>query len=566
MKQVKWMFLLSLLLLCFETLAVTATTWLQKHIIDDVFLQGHYEKLGGILLLFAVSFIAYAVLFTIAPHTFHRIQAKIRSLLTHEFMGYMQKIPVQTYHNNRVTKYVHFLSYDVEQIAGTIGGFLPRFFQTVVTIVLLSIIILLSSPLLLLSIFLFGILYVLTGKYFVSRIRQATKDVQNKKTDLLIHMEEGIASTREVMAFNRLNWETKMYNKYFRKYFDAVMTEAKITNRQLLASEPIKWGANIIVLGYGGYGVIQGTISIGLFLVVYQFTSQLMDALQRLFEYSMNLSSKYALIDRIRSVMDGPIEKQGSIPLKENVKEIRFEKVSFSYQHDEEKQVLNDLTLTIPTGKKVAFVGTSGGGKSTIAQLLIRFYHQTEGEMYVNGIPFHQVKYSDWMKKVGIVSQEPYLFPDTIRNNITMGRKNISDEQIDLAITLTEMNDYIKLLPHGLETKIGERGITLSGGQRQRLALARVIVNNPEVLILDEATSALDLETERKVQGHFDHIRRGKTTIVIAHRLSTVRNADVIFVMDKGQITAKGTHDELLESSMMYKQLVYADQTYASGA
>jgi ABC-type multidrug transport system fused ATPase/permease subunit len=564
-KKIKWFFLLSLLLLCLESMSIIATTALQKYIIDDVFINGQYDKLVPILLMFAGAFIAYALLFTIAPHTFHRIQARIIDVLTRDFMNYMQRIPVKTFHNERVTKYVHYLSNDVSQVAGMIGGYIPRLIQLFVTIAVLSVIIFLSSPVLLVSILVFSALYIAMGRHFSPLIRKAGKEAQDRKTDLLIHIEEGISSTREVMAYNRTEWETSIYNRHFKRYFDAVMKQAKINNRQILASEPLKWGASLIVLGYGGYSVIQGNLTIGMFIIIYQFTGQLMDSLHRLFAFPMDLSNIYANVDRLRSVIESPAEKDGSLPFNEKIESITFSGVSFSYSKDSDNNVLHDLTFTIPSGKKIAFVGTSGGGKSTIAQLLMRFFKPSEGKILVNSYALHDVVYSDWTKRIGFVTQEPYIFPDTVRNNLLLGRE-ISHEKMIKACEMAQIHEYIECLSEGYDTEIGERGITLSGGQRQRLALARAIISNPEVLILDEATSALDLETERLVQYNFDLVREGKTTIVIAHRLSTVQNADIIFVMDNGSIVEQGTHDELMQGNTVYKSLVYAEKTLEVGA
>jgi ABC-type multidrug transport system fused ATPase/permease subunit len=564
-KKIKWFFLLSLLLLCLESMSIIATTALQKYIIDDVFINGQYDRLVTILLMFAGAFIAYALLFTIAPHTFHRIQARIIDVLTQDFMNYMQRIPIKTFHNERVTKYVHYLSNDVSQVAGMIGGYIPRLIQLFVTIIVLSVIIFMSSPILLVSILVFSAFYIVIGRHFSPLIRKAGKEAQDRKTDLLIHIEEGISSTREVMAYNRTEWETSIYNRHFKRYFNAVMKQAKINNRQILASEPLKWGASLIVLGYGGYSVIAGNLSIGMFIIVYQFTGQLMESLHRLFAFSMDLSNIYANVDRLRSVIESPTEKDGDIPLDEIVETISFDKVSFSYQGDSENNILQDLSFSIPAGKKVAFVGTSGGGKSTIAQLLMRFFNPTEGKILVNSHALHDLVYQDWTKRIGFVTQEPYIFPDTVRNNLLLGRE-ISEETMIKACEIAQIHEYIQSLSDGYETEIGERGITLSGGQRQRLALARAIIVNPEILILDEATSALDLETERLVQNSFDLIRNGKTTIVIAHRLSTVQNADIIYVMDNGSIVEQGTHDDLMEGSTVYKSLVYAEKTFEVGA
>ncbi|MBH0170081.1 ABC transporter ATP-binding protein [Fictibacillus sp. 18YEL24] len=564
-KKIKWLFFLSLTLLILESISIIANTALQKYIIDDVFINGHYDRLVPILLLFAISFVTYALLFTAAPHTFHRIQAKMISQLTSDFMSYMQRIPVKTFHNERATKYVHYLSNDVMQVAAIIGGHIPRLIQLFMTILLLTVIIYQSSPIMLGSILVFSILYFFMGRFFSPLIRKAGQEAQNRRTDLLIHIEEGISSTREVIAYNRIDWETSKYNRYFKRYFNAAMNQARINNKQLLVSEPLKWGASLIVLGYGGYQVIQGSLSIGTFVIVFQFTGQLMDALHRLFTFSMELSNLYVNVDRLRSVMEAPIEKDGQLSLSNKIESITFQDVSFSYEEDSTKKVLDGLSFTITAGKKIAFVGTSGGGKSTIAKLLLRFYHPSQGAILINSHSLQDLYYQDWVKQLGFVSQEPYFFPDTIKNNILFGR-GYSDEKLFAACKSAHIHDYIESLPEKYDTEVGERGITLSGGQRQRIALARAILSNPEILLLDEATSALDLETERQIQSNFDELRSNKTTIIIAHRLSTIQNADVIYVMDKGCIMEHGTHLELMQGETLYKKLVHAERSLEVGA
>jgi ABC-type multidrug transport system fused ATPase/permease subunit len=205
--------------------------------------------------------------------------------------------------------------------------------------------------------------------------------------------------------------------------------------------------------------------------------------------------------------------------------------------------------------RKIAFVGGSGGGKSTIAQLLIRFYEPYKGNIRVNGFPLQDFERKSWSDKVAIVFQEPYLFPDTIRNNLLLDKKEMLEEEIIEACRIACIHNFIESLPDGYDTMLGERGITLSGGQRQRIALARSVLRKPEILILDEATSALDLHTEREVMRNLDEQRQGSLTIIIAHRLSTVANADMIVVMDKGKITEQGKHEELMDKNSVYKSL-----------
>ncbi len=395
-------------------------------------------------------------------------------------------------------------------------------------------------------------LYIGNACFFAKRIKTAAAVVLEKRTDLTVHLEEGISSTREVVAFHRTEWESNRYQALFKKYFDAILQEGRTVNLQMLFSEPLRWGVSVAVVAVGGYQLMEGRLSLGTFVVVLQLVLQIMEKIHWLFGYVMMMIARFALIDRIEAFNEIPQIDNGTKPLSGEVQSIHFRNVSFAY---EDKNVLNGLTAILPVGKKIAFVGASGGGKSTVAQLLTRFYNPSEGEILVNGIPLTDIRRQDWMSRIAIVFQEPYLLADTIRQNVLFGRED-TEEQLIGVLQDAQLLDTIMKLPNKLDETIGERGIQLSGGQRQRLALARAMLRDPDILILDEATSALDMETERKVQQLLDDKRSGRTTIIIAHRLSTVMNADIIFVMKDGQVVEEGTHEELLREGELYPELV----------
>jgi ABC-type multidrug transport system fused ATPase/permease subunit len=253
--------------------------------------------------------------------------------------------------------------------------------------------------------------------------------------------------------------------------------------------------------------------------------------------------------------MNGSQMEDGSKQLAGPIKNLRFERISFRYQEDS-NEIFDGLSLELPVGSKIAFVGFSGGGKSTVVQLVARFFEPQAGRILVNQNDLREISRESWMNRLAIVFQEPYLFPDTIKNNLLFGSEDISEERLVRACMAAEIYDQIQELPEGIDTMVGERGIQLSGGQRQRLAIARALLRNPEILILDEATSALDMETERQVFQHLDRDYPGVTKIIIAHRLSTIENANHIFVLDKGRVVEQGTHEQLLKRASLYKSLV----------
>lgn len=358
-----------------------------------------------------------------------------------------------------------------------------------------------------------------------------------------------------------MKWERAIYDRIFARYFDAVMKEAKVVNKQLVGSEPLKWIVILFILSDGGYLVLNGNMSLGAFVIIFPFSNQLVNSFQKLFLLSMGLVDKMACVERIRSVIDEPTWGDGHLSLQTPIEQLELKNVSFRYDLEREENVLKNINLTIPIAQKIAFVGSSGRGKSTIAQLLTRLFNPVAGEILINTVNLETIKRQDWAKKVAIVFQDPYMFPDTIRNNILMGL-DVDEAHLQKICAIAQIDEYILTLPKTYGTVIGERGVTLSGGQRQRIAIARALIREPEVLILDEATSSLDLVTERKLPEAVDNYRKNQTTIVIAHRLSTIENANCIFVLDNGTVIESGTHEDLMERHSLYKQLVASERSH----
>jgi ABC-type multidrug transport system fused ATPase/permease subunit len=556
--RAKWLILFTIILLIIEILANLSLIGIQKFIIDDVFLNEHYELLVPLLAALAGLAIVYNVLHLYAAQVMQKSTQFLQKILVREMMNYLQRIPISLFRKERTGKFVQNLTGDINQVSGTVASQIPTGIMELSSAILLSVLIGIANPIILVSIMSVSCLYIALGHYFSPKVRKANKATMEERTAVLVNIEEGISSTREVIAFHRQDWEKNKYHRLFERYFSKVMHENKLNNQQILITEPLKWLINLIVLGYGGYSVIQGSLSIGEFVVIYQFSSRLLNSYQSVFRFFMSMSGNMAAVERVRGLLEGETIETGSERLNAPIQSLSFKNVRFQYE-DNTQPTLNDVNVDIPIGKKVAFVGTSGGGKSTIAQLLIRFYHPNYGEIIVNGKPLSRILNNDWMEKVRIVFQEPYLFPDTIRNNLLMGC-NISENEMIHICQKMQIHDFVMSLPEGYETEVGERGIKLSGGQRQRVAIARALLSDAEILIMDEATSALDLETERQIQKHLDELCRDKSIIVIAHRLSTVMNSDIIYVMDKGRIVEQGTHEQLMDNSEVYRDLVTAQE------
>jgi subfamily B ATP-binding cassette protein MsbA len=554
--KVKWYYVFIITLLAVEAAIHLSAIGVQKIVIDHVFVRGMYGQLPIVLGLFAAVVILDSVLFTFIRTTMFRNKSRIRYQLIAEWMERFYRIPIKQYRNAKNANNLQVLTKEVEGISGLLGQRLPEGVQTIVKTLLLLIAIGLASPYVLLIVAVLSPVYIGLGNHFGPRLKRVAKEKSELRSMLLGRMEEGVSAAREIAAFNGQIEETKRYHRMFRHIYEKAIEESGLTNKQAVWTGPLKWGANLIVLALLGHGVFRGTISLGTFVIVYQFASQLIDSINGAYGFIVGLSGSFATVERYREAADIEAIDPGRRKLKEAIRSVELESVEFRYG-DETPPVLRDLSVSLPIGKKIAFVGASGSGKSTIAQLLVRFYEPTGGRLQVNGAPLDQIDREQWANRTGIVLQEPYLFPDTIRSNIAFGR-NVTDEAIADMCRKLLIHDVIMSFPKGYDTDVGERGIILSGGQRQRIAIARSLLANPDILLLDEATSALDAETEREVQQHIDGMRRGRTTIVVAHRLSTVENADILYVLDHGAIVEQGTYGELSVNGPVFKRLLHA--------
>lgn len=368
---------------------------------------------------------------------------------------------------------------------------------------------------------------------------------------------ETLSSIRVVKAFAMEEYEVQRFFKETRQYFQLILRRAKL---RLLASpitETLGVMIGVLLLWIGGIEVLSGK---GLtpedFLRFILLLFAMMDPLRKLSKVNVELQAGAASAERIFAILDTAptiVNKQDAVTIDTFEEKISFKNVSFRYESDD--TVLQDISFEIEKGSVVALVGSSGAGKSTLADLIPRFYDVNQGSITIDKQNIQNITLNSLRSMMGIVTQETILFNDSIRANIAYGQKIINDEQVLAASKAANALEFINELPEGIDTVIGEKGVKLSGGQRQRLAIARAIMKNPPILILDEATSALDTESERLVQQALETLMADRTVLVIAHRLSTVTNADKIIVLDKGEIKEMGTHNELMEKEEYYSNL-----------
>ena len=368
---------------------------------------------------------------------------------------------------------------------------------------------------------------------------------------------ETFSSIRIVKAFAMEGYEVQRFFKETHKYFKLILRRAKL---RLLASpitETLGVMMGVLLLWVGGMEVLSGK---GLtpedFLRFILLLFAMMDPLRKLSSVNVELQAGAASAERVFAILDTPptiVDELDAVKIDTFKDKIQLNDVSFKYESDD--TILKNISFEIKKGSTVALVGSSGAGKSTLADLIPRFYDVNQGAIEIDGQDIRHVTLNSLRRLMGIVTQETILFNDTIKANIAYGQKDVDDKQVIAAATAANALEFIEKFPEGLDTVIGEKGVKLSGGQRQRLAIARAIMKNPPILILDEATSALDTESERLVQEALGTLMTDRTVLVIAHRLSTVTNADKIIVLEKGQIKEMGTHDELIQKNGLYSNL-----------
>lgn len=391
----------------------------------------------------------------------------------------------------------------------------------------------------------------------VKRLRHPAKRGQERMGDLVSVLEESLSGMKIVKGYNAAGF---IVDKFKRINADMSRLLISMARRQQLASpmsEFLGITAVAVILVFGGTLVSEGMVTGAGFIAFIAAFSQITRPLRSFIDQFANINQGVAAGERIFSLLDAESEIQDSPSARQFEglkKSIELRDVRFSY--DGSREVIGGVSLTIRKGETIALVGSSGGGKSTLSELVPRFYDVTGGQVVIDGVPINEYTQESLRGKMSIVSQETVLFNDTIEGNILMGRPTASHDEVVAACKVANAHSFIMESPEGYNTNIGDRGTKLSGGQRQRLSIARAVLKNPEILILDEATSALDAESEKLVQEALTNLLKGRTSIVIAHRLSTIYNADRIYVIDQGRIAEQGTHQELLDKGGIYAHLI----------
>ena len=531
---------------------------LTRYMLNDLIPNRKFNLIfifGGVLL---VAYVLKMLMKYSVDYFGHMVGTHMQADMRKEIFSKLEKLPFSYFDNNETGQIMSRITNDLQEISElahhgpetlvmtSFSLIFSLFYLSSINITL-ALIVFACSPLLV-------IITVIVRKKHLESSRRARRSLAQINGDV----NSSVSGIRITKAFNNADKEMEKFEVGNKAFVEAKRGQYFTMAIQHAATIFVTDIFNVVCLISGGIFLYNGAISFGdysTFIVsVNMFTSPILQLVQWMEQFDEGVTG----FERFCEILDLPIEedKKEAITLEKVNGDIRFDNVSFSYNHDEDREVLDHISFVVPQGKTVALVGPSGGGKTTICHLLPKFYHPDAGVISIDGTDIEDITMESLRENIGIVQQDVFLFSGSFADNIAYGRNDASFEEIVEAAKKANIYDYIMSLPDTFDTQIGERGVRLSGGQKQRLSIARVFLKNPSILILDEATSALDNTTEALIQEALNTLKKGRTTIVVAHRLSTIKNADQILVVANGKIRESGTHNELIKDEKgIYKKL-----------
>ncbi len=522
-----------------------------------------------LLLLFSAALVAIyfikMLLSYFVQYYGHMVGVYMQADMRRDLFRHLQKLPFSFFDENETGSIMSRVVNDLQDISELAHHGPEDIFIS--SVMIIGSFVYLSSINLLLTVIIFLFIPVLVWFSMSMRKRMNAAFMESRRRVAVVNatLESSISGIRVSKAFTNSGFEEEKFQSGNGKFVKAREMSYKAMGQFFAGTGFITDLFNVVVILAGGVFTYRGVISYGGFAAFMLFVTLFITPVNKLITFMEQYQNGMTGFQRFCEMLDQPVERENpnARELTQVKGEIQFDKVNFTY--DDKKEVLHDVSLTIRPGEKLALVGPSGGGKTTICHLIPNFYPLESGEIRIDGVPVNDLTFQSLRKNIGIVQQDVFLFNGSIRDNIAYGDLDAGEEQIIEAAKRANIHDYVMSLPEGYQTNIGERGVRLSGGQKQRLSIARVFLKNPAILILDEATSALDNTTEALIQKALDDLCQGRTTIVVAHRLSTIKNADEIAVITKGRVVEQGAHEALLEKGGVYKKLYEAQFQPGSG-
>ncbi|MCK5779597.1 MAG: ABC transporter ATP-binding protein [Psychrilyobacter sp.] len=527
-----------------------------QRIIDVELPNKNYHFFIVLVVILGVLQIFRAVFAYIVTYYGHKMGVRIRYDMRNKLFRHIQKLSLSYFDNVKTGTLMSRVMGDLEVISELAHHGPEDLFIIVVTFI--GSFILMVNLNVTLTIIVFSVLPFFL--YFVimqnKKMKKAFKSYREVSADVNSNLEDNIAGIRVVKAFGNEKSSNKSFDKHNKNVADTMMKAFRPISRLTSGAGLFSGGIQILILVIGGNMVMSGEMTIGILIAFLLFVNRFLDPIKRFVTFLEMFQQGMVGYERYLELMgiDPDIkDSKNAVELKDVRGNISFRNIDFSYNDGE--KILTNYDLDIKVGEKVALVGPSGAGKSTICSLLPRFYDVTSGAIEIDGIDVKNITQNSLRKNIGIVQQDVYLFHGSIKENIGFGKIGATLEEIKKAAEMANATEFIEELSEGFDTLVGERGVKLSGGQKQRISIARIFLKNPKILILDEATSALDNQTERYIQESLAKLSVGRTTLTIAHRLTTIKNSDTIVYLDKDGIQEKGTHEELIEKKGRYEKL-----------
>jgi len=535
-----------------------------KFVIDDIIdAEGltSSEKTGKLFTLMAIAFAVFLVMRP--PIEYYRqylaqwVSSNILYDIRDKLFDHIQRLSLRFYSNTKTGEIISRVIHDVEQTKiFVVTGLMNVWLDAVTILIAIVIMLTMNIPLTIVAIALFP-LYGFAVKYFYSRLRSLTRERSQKLAEVQGHLHERVQGVRVTRSFALEDYEQEQFDKRNSSFLNKAIEHTKWNAKTFAATNTITDLAPLLVIGFAAHQVITGSLTIGTMVAFIGYMERVYSPLRRLINSSTTLTQSIASIYRVFEFYNEDYDikdKPDAIALEDIEGIVDIQNVSFAYD-EEDGNVLNNVNLRVEKGETIALVGMSGGGKSTLISLIPRFYDVTEGSIKVDGKDIRDVQARTLRDNIGMVLQDNILFSESIATNIRMGNPEARDEEVIAAAKAANAHNFIESLPQGYDTLVGERGVKLSGGQQQRVAIARVFLKNPAILIFDEATSSLDLESEQSIQKAMERLAAERTTFIVAHRLATITHADRIVVIEHGEITEVGSHEELMRLKGSYYDL-----------